>query len=372
MGRRALQRSIAVPQSVASAVGESQACASAFNSDRQGSVTAIGSRDGDIQHLFKDIGAFLSAHRLFPTPANYALVFTVVTEPDGPAAKQVTAIVADGMRLSQDDADRIRIDCGIDGAQAPAPTQESLTRARRQIEDFATIVEATRAETQAYGADLASRTAELREAAVDHPAVSDVVRITGAMIERTRATETQLDAAREEARALRKRLAEAVDEARRDPLTGLPNRRALDDRLAELTAEGGLCAIAICDIDRFKSINDSHGHAIGDRVLKMFAEVLSANCEDHMVARIGGEEFVILFEGMSPTTAGALLDEARQDLADRNFRIRGAETPLGQVTFSAGVAHCVEREGEAALQRADDLLYRAKNAGRNQVLVEVA
>lgn len=365
-----MHRSIAVPEGIGSAVGGSRAGVRGFNTDRRGGVTAIGSRDGDIQHIFEDIGAFLTAHRLFPTPPNYSLVYAVVTEPEGPAAKQVAAIVADGMRLSQDDADRIRIDCGIDGAQAPAPTQESLTRARRQIEDFATIVEATRMETQAYGADLASRTAELREAAMDHPAVSDVVRITGAMIERTRATETQLEAAREEASALRKRLAEAVDEARRDPLTGLPNRRALDDRLAELNEDGGLCAIAICDIDRFKSINDSHGHAIGDRVLKMFADVLRANCEEHMVARIGGEEFVILFEGMSPETAGALLDEARQDLAERNFRIRGADTPLGQVTFSAGVAHCVEREGEAALKRADDLLYRAKNGGRNQVLVE--
>jgi len=75
---------------------------------------------------------------------------------------------------------------------------------------------------------------------------------------------------------------------------------------------------------------------------------------------------------MDPATAGALLDEARQDLAERNFRIRGADTPLGQVTFSAGVAHCVDRDGEAPLKRADDLLYRAKNGGRNQVIVEAA
>lgn len=334
-------------------------------------MTYTGSRDTDIQGLYRDIGAFLVSHHLFPAPSNYALVFAVVTDPDGAAAKAVSALIADGLRLSQEDADRIRAECGLEEGGAPAvPTQESITRARRQIEDFATIVEATRVETQAYGENLARGAAELRDANVDHPAVVEVVRITGAMIERTRQTETQLAAAREEASGLRQRLADAEDEARRDPLTQLPNRRAFEDKLEELLAGDSPCSIAICDIDRFKSINDMHGHAVGDRVLKMFAEVLNANCDGHLVARIGGEEFVVLFEGIDPAAAGAILDGARKDLGARSFRIRGTDEPLGHITFSAGVAHCVERDGEAPLKRADDLLYQAKNNGRDRVIVE--
>ena len=102
----------------------------------------------------------------------------------------------------------------------------------------------------------------------------------------------------------------------------------------------------------------------------MFADVLSSNCDQHMVARIGGEEFVVLFEGLTPDVAGEILNDARSELGARTFRIRGTDIPLGRVTFSAGVAHCVDRDGEGPLKRADDLLYRAKNAGRNQVLVE--
>ncbi|HEX8366463.1 MAG TPA: GGDEF domain-containing protein [Allosphingosinicella sp.] len=332
-------------------------------------MTGTSSREAENRQLYRTIGEFLLAHRLAPAPGNYALIFHVTTEPTSPAAKAFAALTGDGLRLSQRDADRLReqFDVGI-GTAMPPDTGESLAAARRQIEDFASIVEATRVEAQAYGADLARGAAEL--GGYDHPAIAQVARITGEMLERTRATEAQLDAARQEARALRERLAEAEDEARRDPLTRLPNRRAFEDRLAELLPQGGEITLAICDIDHFKSINDTHGHGVGDRVLRMVGEVLGANCGPHMVARIGGEEFVVLFEGVEPPVAAGLLDGARTDLAGRNFKVRGTDQPIGRITFSAGVARCAAKDGEAPLKRADDLLYKAKNSGRNKVMVE--
>lgn len=334
-------------------------------------MTGTGSREADFRKIYKAIGDFLDAHRLFPAPGNYALGFIVVTEPDSPAAKAVQQIVGDGLRLSQEDADRIRAQFGIDaGAASAGPAPESLARARQQIDDFTAIVESVQEETKAYGADLTRSAGEISRAAVDHPAVAEVVRLTATMVERTRATEAQLQTAREEAESLREKLAQAEEEARIDPLTRLPNRRAFEDKLAEVSAAGGECSLAICDVDRFKLINDGHGHAVGDRVLKMVADVLRNCCSHYMVARIGGEEFVVLFEGLNPVEAGAMLDDARVDLASRNFRIRGTDEPLGQITFSAGVAVCEDRDGLPPLKRADDLLYRAKNGGRNKVLVE--
>jgi len=80
---------------------------------------------------------------------------------------------------------------------------------------------------------------------------------------------------------------------------------------------------------------------------------------------------VVLFEGVPPDAAGAILNAAREDLASRNFRVRGTDAPIGQVTFSAGVARCVTGPGEEPpLKRADLLLYRAKDSGRNRVVVE--
>lgn len=337
-----------------------------------GVVTGTGSREAQNRRILKAVGDFLIAHHLYPGPANYSLAYQVIAEPQSPIAKAVGALTSDGLRLAQADADRLRAEFGVDMGAAADADNESLARARQQIDDFASIVETTRAETQAYGADLERGAAELVRVDVDHPAVADIARITGVMVARTRVTEVQLDAAREEARALRQRLAEAEEEARSDPLTGLPNRRAFEDRLADLLASEKAASIAICDIDHFKVINDSHGHAVGDRVLRMVADVLRSNCEAHMVARIGGEEFVVLFEGIEPPAAGALLDRARSDLAGRSFRVRGTDAPLGQVTFSAGVARCADGAGDAPLKHADDLLYKAKKAGRNQVLIAQA
>lgn len=336
-----------------------------------GSVTGIGSRDTDNRKIFGSIGQFLDDHRLFPAPGNYAFAYQVITQPDSAVAKAVKQFVADGLRLAQDDVDRLCAQFGIAvGAEPSGPSPESLSRARRQIDDFTAIVESVQQETKAYGADLSRSAGEISRIAADHPAVAEVVRLTAVMVERTRTTETQLESAREEAESLREKLAQAEEEARIDPLTRLPNRRAFDDRLTELAANGTLCSLAICDVDRFKLINDGHGHAVGDRVLKMVADVLSACCDKYMVARIGGEEFVVLFDGLTPEQAGILLNEAREDLASRNFRIRGTDEPLGQITFSAGVALCEDRDGHPALKRADDLLYQAKNSGRNKVLVE--
>jgi diguanylate cyclase len=91
-----------------------------------------------------------------------------------------------------------------------------------------------------------------------------------------------------------------------------------------------------------------------------------------MVARLGGEEFVILFEDLEAIEAARILDAAREILGARHFKVRETDAPLGQVTFSAGVACGRSVQSEPGLQRADALLYRAKNAGRNQVCFEGA
>ena len=185
------------------------------------------------------------------------------------------------------------------------------------------------------------------------------------MIERTKAAERQLTAARDEAQALRVQLAEAGEEARRDTLTSLPNRRAFEERLADLEREGVPVSIAICDIDHFKRVNDTYGHGVGDRVLRLVADILDQHCGEHMVARLGGEEFVVLFEGLAPPKRARHLDAARAYLATKQFKVRETDEPLGKISFSAGIA-----SGTDALGRADALLYEAKNGGRNQVRCE--
>ena len=168
--------------------------------------------------------------------------------------------------------------------------------------------------------------------------------------------------------------------AYRDALTGLPSRRALDERLAALPPG---VVVAMIDVDHFKQFNDTHGHDTGDQVLRMVAWRL-AEVPDGEAFRYGGEEFTLLFDGLTPADALARLEGARQAVAACRFLLRSGDRPKGKqgkarrgreearhglsVTISIGAA--VRKDGEhpaSLLKRADEALYSAKEAGRDRV-----
>jgi diguanylate cyclase (GGDEF)-like protein len=169
---------------------------------------------------------------------------------------------------------------------------------------------------------------------------------------------------------------EARDDSQRDPLTGLLNRRGFEQQLAEEAARsdryGRPMAVAMLDIDRFKSINDTHGHDGGDAVLRALGEMLASVLrETDTPARLGGEEFVVL---MPETPLEAAMDTAERLRA----RLQSLEVPwrggLIAVTASFGVSaipDCVPSVS-ALLTSADEALYASKRNGRNRVTAAVA
>ncbi len=165
---------------------------------------------------------------------------------------------------------------------------------------------------------------------------------------------------------------ELEQQALRDPLTGLYNRRYLVDYLErELmrTAREALpLSIIMLDIDHFKRCNDTYGHDAGDTVLKELAAVLDewTRGED-VVSRHGGEEFVVVLPGTDPETAMRRADVLREAVAALNLSHQGQE--LGQITISAGVATCPDlvKDKAALIRAADQAMYRSKQNGRNRV-----
>lgn len=145
--------------------------------------------------------------------------------------------------------------------------------------------------------------------------------------------------------------------AMRDSLTGLLNRRA--------ERNGQVMSVALVDMDHFKSINDSQGHGVGDRVLQRFAEVARQELRDtDRLARWGGEEFLLLLPQATVVQAVATLERIRARL--REAVIEGVSGELA-ITFSAGVARCTsDADVEAAVELADVAMYRAKTGGRNR------
>jgi diguanylate cyclase (GGDEF)-like protein len=151
--------------------------------------------------------------------------------------------------------------------------------------------------------------------------------------------------------------------SRTDPLTGLLNRRAFTDAVALFRAP---YVIAVIDIDRFKSINDIHGHGAGDKVLIEFSQGLRLAFGDEvLLARLGGEEFGVVMPDRGKEEAMAILDRARGILERQVFQVAAGQIP---VTFSAGLSGSGGEQGYSALlSDADRALYLAKAAGRNRV-----
>ncbi|MEO1061034.1 MAG: GGDEF domain-containing protein [Actinomycetota bacterium] len=153
-----------------------------------------------------------------------------------------------------------------------------------------------------------------------------------------------------------------------DPLTGCLNRRALYDLGAELLDEDRPVGAVIMDLDHFKAINDTFGLGGGDAVLVRFADLLRACVRpDDLVARLGGEEFLVLLPGASLEETDAIAHRIRTMLADTTVDVDGRTI---HCTVSIGAAHRASDLGlEKIIDEADRLLYRAKDHGRNRVVV---
>lgn len=185
-----------------------------------------------------------------------------------------------------------------------------------------------------------------------------------------RESSAQLHARLEEITTLQTRLQE---QASRDPLTGLFNRRHLDRALAEALAhcrrENKPLTLAITDIDRFKAINDNHGHLAGDEVLRCLADLLARQVGDAgMACRFGGEEFLLMLPGMPATEAYAFADALRGEFESLRVRLDGNEIGT-TLSFGVAVAPDDAVEAHALLRRADAALYTAKLRGRNRVVM---
>jgi diguanylate cyclase (GGDEF)-like protein len=132
---------------------------------------------------------------------------------------------------------------------------------------------------------------------------------------------------------------------------------------------GDTFAVVMLDVDHFKDLNDAHGHAAGDHALKHIAALLQTAVRDvDRVGRFGGEEFIVLLPGQGLAQAGIIAETLRQRLATQPLRRDGVETPLA-LSASFGVAEWKgpKEDPSRLVMRADQALYRAKRAGRNQV-----
>jgi len=207
--------------------------------------------------------------------------------------------------------------------------------------------------------------------------ITNLIDDTGSALASNQSMETMLHSLNDEVGTLRDNLQTLNIEAYTDQLTNVPNRRAFDKTIDNLFDnfhdDGQSFCLLLIDIDHFKKFNDTHGHAVGDKVLKYVAGIMKSSIDDSaMLSRYGGEEFVVLLPATDYDTAVSIGNHLRENVASNKLVDKNAQDKsLGHVTVSLGVAVSAQHDDDDSLvKRADKALYLAKEKGRNRVMGE--
>ncbi|ATQ66473.1 MULTISPECIES: GGDEF domain-containing protein [Methylosinus] len=245
-----------------------------------------------------------------------------------------------------------------------------------ELDTILTLVRAHLESNQTYSAALRKGHNEIVSPAASPDQVRAAIILLIAenqkMLRETEEYARSLDDSRRQIDELRATLAETQELNVRDSLTQVYTRRYFDTTLERVVREaggsGGELSLIMADIDHFKKINDTHGHPIGDEVLKNFARTMTSHVETKdTVARYGGEEFAIILPATGAAQARLLAERIRSEFETKKWAIKGGR-PIGRITASFGVARLQPGEGPAGLiQRADAKLYVSKSGGRNRV-----
>lgn len=321
----------------------------------------------------------LEAEGVAPNPQNYIIWFEYLTGRNSALVRYIDKAREKKLKLTADRHNEIYAKFfagGMDGTM-PEGWSEKIEAAASQIVQ---ALDTAGSGTEKYGAALTAISGNLNSA----ESKADIAALVGSILSETntmngeiRSLQDQIEDSQTEINELRNQLATTQRDAVTDRLTTLANRRGFDQALEELTAEARteqtpLCLV-IADIDFFKQFNDNHGHQIGDQVLKLVGRTLDDGTKGRdFAARYGGEEFAIILPD-TPLEGGSILAEhLRKTLESRKLARKGSSEGFGAITMSFGVTQYIAGEPlETLLARADKLLYKAKEMGRNRVMSDM-
>lgn len=325
------------------------------------------------RRMIGKVADFLIDHDLEVMPRTLGIAYDCVTGGNPKLTQLILERTESGQPVTLKWLEQVQRE--IEGESTAEMLNSLMSRLEESLDEFSRATTSAHSATSDYGAALKQHVDDLEQVSKAGVVITELATLARAMMSRTREIEHNLSESQQRASTLQQSLDEARRVADEDHLTGLPNRRAFettfDRELENARAAGEPLSVAFVDIDHFKRINDTHGHASGDRVLKVVAETLSRISDSRChVARHGGEEFAVLFRALTPEKAWRRLDAAREEIAERRLVNRATDMPFGRITFSGGIADvfAYPTKGDA-LKAADEALYAAKHSGRNQILL---
>ncbi|MFH1215217.1 MAG: GGDEF domain-containing protein [Pseudomonadota bacterium] len=233
--------------------------------------------------------------------------------------------------------------------------------------------------TAVFGGKLTEHSRKMREATKASEIkqiMANMLHDTAQMVTSNRTLQEKLNEATRQTENLKQKLHKTEEEASRDALTGLNNRKAFDEKIAELyklfKSSKKYFSVVFVDIDFFKKFNDTYGHNIGDLVLQSVAAILHRGVKGgDFPARYGGEEFVILFPSTTLESARIVAEQLRVMISVKKLENPKTGESYGKITASFGVSQITpEDTPQSVLERADKALYLAKKSGRNNIKTE--
>jgi diguanylate cyclase len=335
----------------------------------------------DTAVLAKNAMQRMSEHEVPPTPDNFLVWYTYLSKGDADIVHRIDRMLETGQAFTADACNALYLRCVAfsddamddkrDSALLSASTdmEQSVTHVMSLLAEAGADAERYSATLESAGGDLASAGAVGQVRSI----VSNLVEETQRVADQNRKVNERLEQSNREIADLNVRIADVRKEAMCDALTGLQNRRAFDSQLQlainESRDTGNSLSLLMLDIDHFKKFNDTHGHQLGDQVIKLVSRCLTDCTKGHdTAARYGGEEFAIVLPETELEGALAVASQICETVANQHIRRKSTGETLGNVTISIGAARFSGSEQpEELIERADTALYAAKNAGRNRV-----
>jgi diguanylate cyclase len=316
---------------------------------------------------------------LTPTPNNYAIFYYYFAGNNPNLKMSIDLLMAQQDALRQDQCtDLYQAHLGL--AAEHKMLKETNAAIESEIHKALDVIDKAHFGTDEFTKSLDHFSGKLSDSdSLDQvrEAVTKVVSETRVMANQNERLQAQLAQTTQQLSEMRYNLDQAHKESQIDPLTEVGNRKFFDREIAHALLESrdnaSPLTLLMADIDHFKKFNDTHGHLIGDQVLRLVARTLVENLKGRdIIARYGGEEFVILLPNTRVADAEKVANQLRGSLGTKQIRRRSTNETLGVVTISIGAAeYCIGEDRDSFIARADGALYKAKQTGRNKIVCEV-
>jgi diguanylate cyclase len=320
--------------------------------------------------------AAITEQRVPPTPHNFHVWFKYALGTPVELKRTIDILVANKRKFDAATNRDLYVTYvgskGTDEAVAHQVSQQLHTVLASAQQFLSTAIADNRSQMQAIN-DVADQS----EAGVDpHVLVETLMNELARATTRAMKLEVQFVEKSRELDVIRESLLQSEERARTDTLTGLPNRRALEEFCLRVQAEameaGQPLSAFLIDIDHFKQFNDSFGHGVGDQVLRLVAKALQERVRDSdLAARYGGEELIAILPGADLAVCTTIAERIRGALAECKITRRSTGQELPGITVSIGVGQFLPGETmEDLIDRCDRALYQAKKRGRNCIVTD--